>query len=100
MEVDAARRCARAANVGGAAFGVPGIAVDTHVGRLSRRMGLTRHDDPVKVEYDLYALLPAPQWTMFNHRMIWHGRQVCLARKPNCETCAVAKLCPKNGVDE
>jgi endonuclease-3 len=83
----------------GNAFGVPGITVDTHVGRLSRRMGLTVHDDPVKVEHDLMALLPADDWTMFSHRMIFHGRQVCAARKPNCAACALNKICPKVGVD-
>src|SRR5437762_7683787 len=61
----------------GDAFGVPGITVDTHVGRLSRRLGLTTHTDPVKVEQDLMALLPTEQWVMFNHRTIYHGRQVC-----------------------
>src|SRR5207253_3236220 len=65
----------------GECFGVPGITVDTHVGRLSRRLGLTVHDDPAKVEQDLMALLPAKDWVMFNHRTIYHGRQVCYARK-------------------
>src|SRR5256885_1431552 len=66
----------------GNAFGVPGIPVDTHVGRLSRRLGLTEHDDPVKVERDLMALIPEKDWTDFGHRMIFHGRQVCHSRKP------------------
>jgi endonuclease-3 len=83
----------------GNAFNVPGITVDTHVGRLSRRMGLTRHEDPVKVEHDLMALIPKKDWTMFSHHLILHGRQVCSARKPNCAGCAVATLCPKVGVD-
>jgi endonuclease-3 len=82
----------------GDCFGVPGITVDTHVGRLSRRLGLTSHTDPAKVEQDIMQLLPAKDWVMFNHRMIAHGRQVCFARKPNCEHCALAKICPKIGV--
>lgn len=82
----------------GNAFGVPGITVDTHVGRLSRRMGLTKHQDPVKVEHELMELIPKKDWTMFSHRMIFHGRQVCAARKPNCDGCGVAKDCPKIGV--
>ncbi len=84
----------------GTAFGVPGITVDTHVGRLSRRMGLTEKDDPEKVERDLMDVIPKKEWTMFSHRMIFHGRQVCAARKPNCESCALAKDCPKIGVAE
>lgn len=83
----------------GNAFGVPGIPVDTHVTRLSRRMGLTEHEDPVKIEADLMKLIPKDEWTMFGHRMIFHGRQVCQARKPNCAGCAVAKWCPKIGVE-
>jgi endonuclease-3 len=82
----------------GNAFNVPGITVDTHVTRLSRRMGLTRHADPVKIEHDLMRLIPMKEWTMFSHRMIFHGRQVCHARKPRCETCALADVCPKIGV--
>jgi endonuclease-3 len=82
----------------GNAFGVPGIVVDTHLGRLSRRMGLTTNTNPVKVERDLMGLLPRTQWTMFSHRMIHHGRQVCHARKPNCGGCALAKVCHKVGV--
>jgi endonuclease III len=82
----------------GNAFGVPGITVDTHVGRLSKRMGLTTHHDPAKVERDLMALIPQKEWTMFSHRLILHGRQVCFARKPNCSGCLVAKDCPKIGV--
>lgn len=84
----------------GDAFGVPGITVDTHVGRLSRRLGLTTHDDPVKVEFDLMALLPKKDWTLFNHRTIYHGRQVCFARKPACERCALETNCPKVGVQD
>ena len=82
----------------GNCFQVPGITVDTHVGRLSRRMALTVHDDPVKVEHDLMQLIPKKEWTIFSHRMILHGRQVCFARKPNCEECTLASFCPKEGV--
>jgi endonuclease-3 len=82
----------------GNAFGTPGITVDTHVGRLSRRLGLTRETDPVKVERDLARLLPRKEWTMFSHRLIFHGRQVCHARKPECTGCGLAALCPRIGV--
>jgi endonuclease III len=82
----------------GDAFETPGITVDTHVGRLSRRLGLTRHRDPVKVEFALMELVPQTEWTDFSHRLILHGRKVCYARKPRCETCALAGLCPKLGV--
>lgn len=82
----------------GNCFGVPGLVVDTHVGRLSRRMGLTTETDPVKVEQDLMRLIPESEWTMFSHRMIFHGRRVCQARWPRCETCALAEICPKVGV--
>jgi endonuclease-3 len=82
----------------GSAFDTPGITVDTHVGRLSRRLGLTTETDPEKVERDLMALIPRKDWTMFSHRLIFHGRQVCHARKPNCAGCALAALCPKVGV--
>src|SRR5262249_40342720 len=83
----------------GNAFGVPGIPVDTHVSRLSRRMGLTEEADPVKIERDLARLVPRKEWTMFGHRMIFHGRQVCHARKPLCEQCGLATICPRVGVD-
>jgi endonuclease-3 len=82
----------------GDAFGVPGITVDTHVGRLSRRLGLSKHHDPNKVEQDLMNLIPQQEWTSFSHRLIFHGRQVCFARKPNCQACILNKLCPKIGV--
>jgi endonuclease-3 len=82
----------------GNAFGVPGIPVDTHVGRLSRRMGLTEAADPVKVERDLARLIPRKEWTAFGHRMIFHGRQVCHARKPRCEQCTLAAACARVGV--
>jgi len=82
----------------GNAFGVPGIAVDTHVGRLARRFGWTRNTDPVKVEADIAAILPPEDWTMACHRIIFHGRRVCTARKPACEACGIADLCPRIGV--
>jgi endonuclease-3 len=82
----------------GNAFGVPGIPVDTHVSRLSQRMGLTEATDPVKIERDLAALVPRKEWTMFGHRMIFHGRQVCHARKPLCEQCGLAAVCPRVGL--
>jgi len=82
----------------GDAFGVPGITVDTHVGRLSRRMGFTVNEDPEKVEQDLMQLIPEDEWTPFSHRMILHGRQVCAARKPDCEGCTLHSYCPKIGV--
>jgi len=79
----------------GTAFGLAeGIAVDTHVRRLSGRLGLTRHDDPDKIERDLMALAPREQWINLSHRLILHGRQVCHARKPSCSACALAELCP------
>jgi endonuclease-3 len=78
----------------GNAFGVPGIPVDTHVGRLSRRLGLTVNDDPEAVEFDLNRLLPEEAWTGFSHHLIFHGRRCCLARKPHCGECAIRDLCP------
>jgi endonuclease-3 len=82
----------------GNCFDTPGITVDTHVGRLSRRLGLTQHEDPEKVERDLMDQVPRKEWTMFSHRTIFHGRQVCHARKPRCSACALARVCPKVGV--
>lgn len=82
----------------GNAFDVPGITVDTHVLRLSQRLGLTTKDDPVKIELDLMDLIPKKEWSDFSHRMIFHGRQVCFARKPACSRCAMQKFCPKVGV--
>ena len=76
------------------AFGAPGLPVDTHVGRLSRRLGLTQEVDPVKVESELCALLPRTQWGGFSLRLILHGRTVCLSRTPHCERCELADLCP------
>ena len=82
----------------GHGFDTPGVTVDTHVGRLSRRLGLTRHKNPVKVELALAEIVPQEEWLHFSGRLIMHGRKVCLARKPRCETCAIADLCPKIGV--
>lgn len=78
----------------GNAFGVPGITVDTHMGRLARRLGLTVNEDPVAVERDLMALLERREWTLFSHRVIFHGRRRCKARKPECGACEIAALCP------
>jgi endonuclease III len=83
----------------GNAFAVPGIVVDTHVGRLARRLNLSVHTDPNKVERDLMALLPAKTWTDISHRLILHGRQVCHARKPKCTACGLRRICPQVGVD-
>ena len=80
----------------GHAFDIPGIIVDTHCKRLSRRLGLTREQDPAKIERDLGRLLPPSEWTGFSHRLIIHGRRVCYARKPACERCALNRLCPSN----
>lgn len=83
----------------GTAFGIPtGVVVDTHVGRLSRRLGLTDQKDAVKVENDLIAILPKKEWIDFSHRMIHHGRAVCNARKPDCGACSMQKFCPQIGV--
>lgn len=82
----------------GNAFGVPGITVDTHFGRLSRRFGWTTEDDPVKVEHEVGALFPKKEWTVLSHRLIWHGRRVCHARKPACGACPVARWCPSFGI--
>lgn len=84
----------------GNAFAVPGITVDTHLGRLSRRMGLSTHTNPVKVERDLMQLIPRRSWTLFSHRMIHHGRKLCKARRPRCAECALLKFCPRLGVVE
>ncbi len=84
----------------GNAFGIPGLVVDTHIGRLARRFGWTESDDPVVVERDLMALFPRKDWTMLSHRMIFHGRRTCHARKPACGACVVASLCPSYGIGE
>jgi endonuclease-3 len=79
----------------GNAFGInEGVVVDTHVGRLSLRLGLTTNSDPVKVEQDLIKLCPREQWTLFSHWLIWHGRRRCKARNPDCEACELRSLCP------
>jgi endonuclease-3 len=77
----------------GNAFGMPGIAVDTHVHRVSRRIGLTKNDDPVKIEFDLMKIVPQKEWTHFSNLLIWHGRRTCVARKPLCGICPVRKWC-------
>jgi len=83
----------------GTAYGLAtGVVVDTHVTRLSRRLGLTKHTDAVKIEQDLIELLPRREWINFSHRMIHHGRRICSARKPLCDQCSMQKFCPKLGV--
>jgi endonuclease-3 len=82
----------------GDAFGVPGITVDTHFGRLARRFGWTTQEDPVKVEQEVGALFPRKEWTLLSHRLIWHGRRVCHARRPACGACGVGRLCPSFGL--
>ncbi len=77
----------------GDAFGIPGITCDTHVIRLSRRMGLSENSDPVKLEFDLAEIVPKRNWTVFSHLVITHGRNICKARKPNCPDCPIAKHC-------
>ena len=84
----------------GHAFGVPGITVDTHFGRLSRRFGWTTSDDPVKVELDVMKLIPQKEWTNLSQRLIWHGRRICHARKPACGACPLIELCPSFGIGE
>jgi endonuclease-3 len=81
----------------GNAFGVPGITVDTHFGRLARRWRWTAETDPVKVEHAVGELIPKKEWTMLSHRVIWHGRRRCHARKPACGACPIARLCPSFG---
>jgi endonuclease III len=80
----------------GHAFHLPGIIVDTHCKRVSRRLDLSRSEDPVEIERDLSRLLPAEQWTGFSHRLIMHGRRICHARKPDCKACMVEELCPSS----
>ena len=84
----------------GHAFGIPGITVDTHFGRLSRRFGWSKQNNPVKVEFEVGELIPEKEWTHLSQRMIWHGRRVCHSRKPACGACALAKLCPSYGIGE
>jgi endonuclease-3 len=89
----------KTANVVAAELGAPqGIVVDTHVRRLSQRLGLTRQEDPAKIERDLERLVPREHWGLFPHLLIWHGRRVCLARVPRCEACVVNDLCPSSRV--
>jgi len=81
----------------GNAYGIPGITCDTHVIRLSRRLGLSENKDPVKLEFDLMEIVPKNKfggWTMFSHYIIWHGRNICKARKPDCPNCPISKYCP------
>jgi endonuclease-3 len=85
----------------GNAFGINvGVVVDTHVARLSHRFGLTTHRAPEKIEADLMELVPQKEWALFSHLLIWHGRRRCFARKPDCASCEVLKLCPRIGVKE
>jgi len=90
----------KTANVVAAELGhAQGIVVDTHVRRLSQRLGLTRNDDPVKIERDLQRIVPRADWARFPHLLIWHGRRVCDARRPRCEDCVLADLCPSSRVE-
>jgi endonuclease-3 len=84
----------------GNAFGVPGITVDTHFGRLSRRFGWTTAQEPEKVEAEVGSLFPKSEWTVLSHRMIWHGRRICHARTPACGACPLAQLCPSFGAGQ
>lgn len=84
----------------GHAFNTPGITVDTHFGRLSRRFGWTNETDPVKVEFAVAKLIPEKEWTNLSQRMIWHGRRICHSRKPACGACPLAELCPSFGIGE
>jgi endonuclease-3 len=77
----------------GNVFGIPGIVVDTHVHRLSQRIGLTKNDDPVKIEFDLMKIVPQGEWTHFSNLLVWHGRKTCAARKPLCDQCVIRKWC-------
>jgi endonuclease-3 len=89
----------KTANVVAAELGNPqGVVVDTHVRRLSQRLGLTKEEDPVKIERDLIKLVPRAEWGRFPHLLIWHGRRVCIARRPLCETCVISDLCPSSRV--
>ena len=81
----------------GNAFGIPGLSVDTHMIRLNRLLGLTRHQDPVKIEFDLRELVPQKDWTLFSHLVIHHGRMRCVARRPDCLHCEIQALCPSAG---
>ena len=90
----------KTANVVASELGNPqGIVVDTHVRRLSQRLGLTRREDPVRIERDLVKLVPRPDWGRFPHLLIWHGRRICDARRPRCEDCVLVALCPSSRID-
>jgi endonuclease-3 len=90
----------KTANVVAAELGeAQGVVVDTHVRRLSQRLGLTRHEDPVKIERDLIRLVPRAEWGLFPHLLIWHGRRVCDARRPRCEDCVLTDLCPASRIE-
>jgi endonuclease-3 len=79
----------------GNAFGIEeGVVVDTHVSRVSARLGLTKHSDPIKIENDLMALFPREKWTVLSHWLIWHGRRRCFARRPDCGNCELSDICP------
>lgn len=84
----------------GHTFGIPGITVDTHFGRLSRRFGWTKEMDPLKVEFEVADLLPRKEWTNLSQRMIWHGRRICHSRRPACGACPMRDLCPSFGIGE
>jgi endonuclease-3 len=84
----------------GHGFNIPGLTVDTHFGRLSRRFGWSDKKDPVKVEFEVAELIPKKEWTNLSQRLIWHGRRVCHSRKPACGACVIAKLCPSYGIGE
>lgn len=84
----------------GNAFGVPGITVDTHFGRVARRLGFTTDEDPVKVETEVGELFPRKDWTKLSHHLVWHGRRVCVARNPACGACSISDLCPSYGAGE
>ena len=84
----------------GHAFGIPGITVDTHFGRLSRRFHWSESEDPVQVEKDVGLLIKESEWTNLSQRMIWHGRRICHSRKPACGACPLASLCPSYGIGE
>jgi endonuclease-3 len=82
----------------GDAFGIPGLTIDTHFGRLARRWAWTTNTDPVKVEFDVAELIPKGDWTVLDHRVIWHGRRICHSRTPACGACPVARWCPSYGL--
>ena len=78
----------------GNTYGIPGIVVDTHMKRIANRLGLTNHEDPAKIEFDLNEIVPKKEWILFSHLIIWHGRRTCFARKPKCAECTLNTLCP------